>query len=714
MADINGRLAREFGLKPQQIEATVALIDEGNTVPFIARYRKEVTGSIDDQVLRELNDRLTYLRTLEARREEVYRLIQSQGQMTDEIAKALKNAEALTEIDDIYRPYRPKRRTRASIAREKGLEPLSIILLLQDPKHVPEEQAKPFVNPDLGVNSIGEALLGACDIIAEMVSDNAEYRKTVRELTQKEGFIATSAKKKEDSAYAMYYEFRESLSRIAAHRVSAIDRGEREGFLQVKLEVPETKIVEYLFKRVVKNTSRMAKLCESAVEDAYARLIAPSIENEIRGILSDAASEKAIKVFAQNLKGLLMQPPVKAHAVLGLDPAYRTGCKFAVVDEIGNVLKTGVVYPTPPQNRIEEAAQIIKSMIGQYGVEVIAIGNGTASRETEHFAVDVIKSIPQKVQYVMVSEAGASVYSASKLAAQEFPEFDVSLRSAVSIARRLQDPLAELVKIDPKAIGVGQYQHDINQKRLDEALGNVVEDCVNSVGVDLNTASPALLSHIVGINATVAANIASYRAEAGRFRSRRELLKVKKLGAKAYEQCAGFLRISGGENILDNTSVHPESYEATQKLLKLTGHTLSDVTARGFALDKAIEETGYERVAQQVGVGVPTLMDIIKELARPGRDPRDELPKPLLSSAVLEIADLKAGMTLYGTVRNVADFGAFVDIGVHQDGLVHVSELADRFVRNPMEVVKVGDVVKVRVLSVDTQRKRISLSMKGL
>ncbi len=715
MADINGRLAKEFNLMPQQIESTVQLIDEGNTIPFIARYRKEVTGSIDDQVLRELNDRLVYLRNLEARREEVQRLIESQGQMTDEIANALSKAEALTEIDDIYRPFRPKRRTRASVAREKGLEPLSVIILLQDPRHVPEEQAKPFVNPVLGVNSIEEALAGACDIIAELVSDNADYRKAVREMTQRDGFIATTAKKKEDSAYAMYYEFRESISRIAPHRVSAIDRGEREGFLQVKLEAPEAKILEYLWRRVIKNASPMAKLCEASVEDAYSRLIAPSLENEIRNALSDAASEKAIKVFAQNLKGLLMQPPVKAHAVLGLDPAYRTGCKFAVVDEIGNVLQTGVVYPTPPQNKVEEATRIVKSMIERYDVEIIAIGNGTASRETEQFAADVIKSISKKVQYVMVNEAGASVYSASKLAAEEFPEFDVSLRSAVSIARRLQDPLAELVKIDPKAIGVGQYQHDINQKRLDEALGNVVEDCVNSVGVDLNTASPSLLSHIVGINTSVAANIVAYRAEAGRFRSRRELLKVKKLGAKSYEQCAGFLRIPGGENILDNTSVHPESYEATQKLLKLTGHKLSDVTARSpFTLDKELAAIGYEKVAQQIGVGVPTLQDIVKELARPGRDPRDELPKPLLSSQVLEMADLKPGMTLYGTVRNVADFGAFVDIGVHQDGLVHVSELADRFVRNPMEVVKVGDVVKVRVINVDTQRKRISLSMKGV
>lgn len=715
MADINGRLAREFNLKPQQIESTTALIDQGNTIPFIARYRKEVTGSIDDQVLRELYDRLTYLRSLEARREEVRRLIDSQGQMTDDISKALNAAEALTEMDDIYRPFRPKRRTRASIAKEKGLEPLCAIILLQDPRQSPETEAKPFINSDMGVHCVEDALAGACDIIAEMISDNAEYRKVARELTHLEGFIATAAKKKEDSAYRMYYEFRESTTRIAPHRISAIDRGEREGFLQVKLEAPVAKILEFFRRRILKNTSAMAKLVDTSIEDAYARLIAPSLENEIRNALSDVASEKAIKVFAQNLKSLLLQPPVKVHAVLGLDPAYRTGCKFAVVDEIGNVLQTGVLYPTPPQNKVEEASLIVKSMIEKYGVQIIAIGNGTASRETEQFAVDVIKSVPAKVQYTMVSEAGASVYSASKLAAEEFPEFDVSLRSAVSIARRLQDPLAELVKIDPKAIGVGQYQHDINQKRLDEALFGVVEDCVNSVGVNINTASPTLLAHVAGINGAVAANIVAYRTVAGRFRSRLELMKVKKLGAKSFEQCAGFLRIPGGENILDNTSVHPESYRAAQKLLELTGHKLADVAARSpFTLDTEVAAIGYEKVAQQIGVGVPTLKDIMKELIRPGRDPRDEMPKPLLSSQVLEMDDLKPGMTLYGTVRNVADFGAFVDIGVHQDGLVHISELADRFVRDPMGVVKVGDVVLVRVMKVDTDRKRISLSMKGI
>lgn len=715
MQDINTLLAHEFNLNTQQVERTVALIDEGNTIPFIARYRKEVTGSINDQVLRELNDRLTYLRNLDARREEVTRLIDAQGQLTDELTAAIAKAETLAELDDIYRPYRAKRRTRASIAREKGLEPLSEIILAQEPNKSPESEAQVFVNPELGVESIEVALAGASDIIAEQVSDNAEYRKLIRELTLREGIITTAAKKQEDSPYSMYYEFQESIARIVPHRVSAIDRGEREGFLQVKLTAPEPIILDILRRKVLKRHSPMAKLIEAAVEDAYSRLIAPSIENEIRNLLSDTASEKAIKVFAQNLKGLLMQPPVKAHAVLGLDPAYRTGCKFAVVDEIGNVQKTGVIYPTPPQNKIVEASRIVKSIIEEFGVEIIAIGNGTASRETEKFAADVIKSISKKVYYVIVNEAGASVYSASKLGAEEFPDFDVSLRSAVSIARRLQDPLAELVKIDPKAIGVGQYQHDINQKRLSEALSNVVEDCVNSVGVDINTASPSLLSHIAGINSIVAANIAAYRSEAGRIRSRKELLKVKKLGAKAYEQCAGFLRIPGGENILDNTSVHPESYEAALKLLKLTGHKLSEVSARDpLKLNAQVEAIGYENTAAQIGVGVPTLKDILNELAKPGRDPRDELPKPILSAEVLEIKDLTPGMVLNGTVRNVADFGAFVDIGVHQDGLVHVSELADRFVRNPMEVVNVGDVVKVRVISVDVSRKRISLSMKNI
>lgn len=715
MVDITTRLIEEFKLRRDQVESTIRLVDEGNTIPFIARYRKEVTGSLDDQVLRELHERLVHLRALEARREEVRRLIDEQGKLTDDVAAALAKADSLTELEDIYRPFRPKRRTRASIAKEKGLEPLANILLLQNPKQVPETEALPFVNAEKGVNGVEEALAGAQDIIAELVSDNAEHRRFIRELTQREGFIATTAKKEEDSPYRMYYSFREQIARVAPHRVSAIDRGEREGFLQVKLEAPEGIITDILKRKMVKNQSPMAKCVEAAVEDAYTRLIMPSMENEVRNALSDTASDKAIKVFSQNLKGLLMQPPVKASAVLGLDPAYRTGCKLAVVDGIGNVLYTGVIYPTPPQSKTEESAKTVKALIEKFNIEIIAIGNGTASRESEQFTVDVIKSLSRRVYYVIVSEAGASVYSASKLAAEEFPEFDVSLRSAVSIARRLQDPLAELVKIDPKAIGVGQYQHDVNQKKLGEALGGVVEDCVNTVGVDVNTASPSLLSYVAGISSAVAGNIVAYRAEAGRIRNRRELLKVKKLGVKAFEQCAGFLRISGGSDILDNTSVHPESYEAAGKLLQLTGYSLKDVADRRLGgLAPEVQKRGYDAVASQIGVGVPTLMDILNELAKPGRDPRDELPKPILSSDVLEMKDIQPGMVLNGTVRNVADFGAFVDIGVHQDGLVHVSELADKFVKNPMDVVKVGDIVKVKVLSVDVQRKRISLSMKGI
>jgi protein Tex len=715
MADISARLVREFKIKPQQVESTIKLVDEGNTIPFIARYRKEMTGSLDDQVLRELYDRLVYLRSLEARREEVRRFIEEQGKLTEEIASALAKADSLTELEDIYRPFRPKRRTRASIAREKGLGPLADILLLQDPKKAPETEALPFVSAEKGVNDVAEALQGAQDIIAEQISDNAEHRKFIRELTQREGFLAITAKKEEDSPYRMYYGFREQVSRIAPHRVSALDRGEREGFLQVKLEAPETIIVDILKRKTIKNQSLSARCVEAAVEDSYSRLIQPSIETEVRNALSDTASEKAIRVFSQNLKGLLMQPPVKASAVLAVDPAYRTGCKLAVVDGIGNVLYTGVIYPTPPQSKLEESAKTVKALIEKFNVDLVAIGNGTASRESEKFIADLLKTLDKKVYYVIVSEAGASVYSASKLAAEEFPEFDVSLRSAVSIARRLQDPLAELVKIDPKAIGVGQYQHDVNQKRLDEALGGVVEDCVNSVGVDVNTASPALLSHVAGINATVANNIVAFRAEAGRIRFRKELLKVKKLGAKAFEQCAGFLRIPGGADILDNTGVHPESYEAAGKLLQLTGYSLKDVAEhRLTGIEAEVKTRGFDKVAGQVGVGIPTLMDILNELMKPGRDPRDEMPKPILSSDVLEMKDLVPGMTLNGTVRNVADFGAFVDIGVHQDGLVHVSELADKFVKNPLEFVKVGDVVKVKVLSVDVPRKRISLSMKGL
>ncbi len=717
MAEILSRLARELSIKQSQVDSTVQLIDEGNTIPFIARYRKEVTGGLDDQVLRELYDRLVYLRNLEGRREEVRRLIESQGMLTEELSKGLDKADTLQEIEDIYRPFKPKRRTRASIAREKGLEPLAVTIYAQKlMKGDVLALASEFINVEKGVNTAEEALQGAMDIIAETVSDNAEYRRAVRELTFKEGVLITTAKKEEDSPYRMYYDFKEPVFKIAPHRVLAIDRGEKEEFLSVKLEAPEARIVDWLKNRTLSKTGSIFKdVIEKAVEDAYDRLIAPSIENEIRGSLTEAASEQAIKVFSENLRNLLLQPPVKGRVVLGLDPAYRTGCKLAVVTETGRVLHTGVIYPTPPQNKVVEATATIKGLIAKHDVDIIAIGNGTASRESEIFVAGIIKTLEKKVRYMVVSEAGASVYSASKLAAEEFPEFDVSLRSAVSIARRLQDPLAEQVKIDPKAIGVGQYQHDMNQKRLGEALSGVVESCVNSVGVDLNTASPSLLSYVAGINSSVANNIVEYRETNGSFKTRRELLKVKKLGEKSFEQCAGFLRIPEATNILDNTSVHPESYEACKALLKLTGHTLDDVREKRLgSLRQEVEKLGVEKVAVTIGVGIPTLNDMINELLKPGRDPRDELPPPLLSEDVLDIADLKPNMILDGTVRNVVDFGAFVDIGVHQDGLVHVSELCDRFVRNPMEVVSVGDIVKVRVLEVDAQRKRISLSMKGI
>lgn len=717
MVDILPRLARELSIKLSQVESTVKLIDEGNTIPFIARYRKEVTGGLDDQVLRELYDRLTYLRNLEGRREEVRRLIETQGMLTDEVSQSLDRAATLQEIEDIYRPFKPKRRTRASVAREKGLEPLAVTIYAQKlVKGDVLELAAQYINEEKGVNTAEEALQGAMDIIAETVSDNAEYRRIIRELTFKEGTIVTAAKKEEDSPYRMYYDFSEPVCKIVPHRVLAIDRGEKEEFLSVKIQAPEERIVDWLKGRTLSKTGSIFKeIIEKAVEDAYHRLIAPSIENEIRGSLTEAASEQAIKVFSENLRNLLLQPPVKGKVVLGLDPAYRTGCKLAVVTPTGGVLHTAVIYPTPPQNKVEEAAATLKALIAKYDVEIIAIGNGTASRESEIFVAGVIKTLDKKVRYMVVSEAGASVYSASKLGAEEFPDFDVSLRSAVSIARRLQDPLAELVKIDPKAIGVGQYQHDMNQKRLGEALAGVVESCVNSVGVDLNTASPSLLSYVAGINGVVANNIVEYRESNGGFKSRKELLKVKKLGEKTFEQCAGFLRIPEAENILDNTSVHPESYEACKALLKLTGHTLEDVREKRLGqLREEVNKLGVEKVAQEIGVGVPTLNDMINELLKPGRDPRDELPPPLLHEDVLDIADLKPGMVLDGTVRNVVDFGAFVDIGVHQDGLVHISELTDRFVRNPMEVVSVGDIVKVRVLDVDPKRKRISLSMKGL
>lgn len=717
MTDIASQLIQEFKLKPSQVHNTIKLIDEGCTIPFIARYRKELTGELNDQVLRELHERLVYLKSLEEKREDVRRLIDEQGKLTEEISLALDRATSLQEIEDIYRPYRPKRRTRASIAREKGLEPLARILYAQEPvKGNMEDIAAPFIDPEKGVSTIEEALNGAIDIIAEEISDNAEYRKAVRELFFMHGTLVSAAAREEDSVYRMYYDFREPVSKVAKHRILAVNRGEKEGFLKVSVEVPEELVISFLKAKTVRRVPAMTSVyVERAVEDAWKRLIASSMENEVRNELTELAGEQAMKVFAENLRNLLLQPPVKGRVVLGLDPAYRTGCKIAVVDDTGRVLTTTVIYPTPPQSKVEEAEKVMKQLIEKYKVDIISIGNGTASKESEIFTAAILKKISREVFYMVVSEAGASVYSASKLGAGEFPEFDVSLRSAVSIARRLQDPLAELVKIDPKAIGVGQYQHDMNQKRLGESLNGVVEDCVNSVGVDLNTASPSLLSFVSGINSTVARNIVEYRETNGRFKGRTELKKVKKLGDKAFEQCAGFLRIADSKNILDNTSVHPESYEAAQKLLQIMGYSLEDVKNRKTgSLMKEVEKRGVAEVAALTGIGIPTLRDIINELLKPGRDPRDELPKPVLLSDVLSLEDLKPGMVLTGTVRNVSDFGAFVDVGVHQDGLVHISELCDRFVRRPMEVVSLGDIVKVRVLSVDIARKRISLSMKGI
>lgn len=715
MLDINAKLTSEFNLKPFQVQNTVKLIDDGNTIPFIARYRKEMTGELNDQVLRELYDRLMYLRNLEARREEVLRLIDEQGKLTDEIAASLKKAVALQEIEDIYRPFRPKRRTRATMAKEKGLEPLAVILFAQEIKSGSiEEIAAPFIDAEKSVNTAEDALNGAMDIIAEDVSDNAEFRKAIREMFYKLGTIVTKAKKEEDSVYRMYYDFSEPVAKIANHRVLAINRGEKEEFLQVKIDVPSERVTGYLKSNCVKKArSITSEYVERAIDDSYDRLIFPSVEREVRNELTEKAQEQAMKVFSANLKNLLLQPPVKGSIVLAVDPAYRTGCKIAVVDETGKVLETTVIYPTPPQSKIEEAKKVMKHLIATHKVDIISIGNGTASKESEIFVAELIKEVDRKLFYMVVSEAGASVYSASKLGAEEFPDFDVSLRSAVSIARRLQDPLAELVKIDPKAIGVGQYQHDMNQKRLGESLGGVVEDCVNSVGVDLNTASPSLLSYVSGINSSIARNIVEYRESNGKFKKRKEIKKVKKLGEKAFEQCAGFLRIPDGIDVLDSTSVHPESYPAASKLLEIMGYTMEDVRQRKLGnLKKEVDNKGMAEIAAEIGVGIPTLRDILNELLKPGRDPRDELPKPVLLTDVLDIEDLRPGMVLTGTVRNVADFGAFVDIGVHQDGLVHISELCDRYVKSPMEVVSVGDIVKVRVLDVDVQRKRISLSMK--
>lgn len=715
MDNIAQILKEEFKLKEFQVENTLKLIDEGNTIPFIARYRKEVTGELSDEVLRDFSQRLQYLRNMEAKKQEIFRLIDEQGKMTEELSAAIENAKSVTELDDIYRPYRPKRRTRATIAKEKGLEPLAQLIFAQELVSGDIfELAGEYINEEKGVQTAEDAINGAQDIIAEMISDNADYRRRIRELTYKNGVIVTRAAKEEDSVYSLYYEFSEAVSKIANHRVLAINRGEKEGFLSVKLDIAEQLLVDYLESQVcTKKPSITTAQVREAAQDAYKRLIAPSIETEIRNLLTDRAGESAIKVFAKNLSGLLLQPPIKGRVVLGLDPGYRTGCKVAVVDDTGKVLATGVVYCTLPNHDKEKAKRILKDLILKHNVNLVSIGNGTASKETEMLAAELIREIDREIYYMVVSEAGASVYSASKLATEEFPEFDVSLRSAVSIARRLQDPLAELVKIDPKAIGVGQYQHDMNQKRLGEALGGVVEDCVNSVGVDLNTASPSLLSYISGVNSTVAKNITAYREENGKFKNRKQLLKVPKLGKKAFEQCAGFLRISDGDTLFDNTSVHPESYDAAKKLLEKLGYTIEDVTNGTISdIKDRLSKTDIRAFSEEIGVGIPTIRDIADALLKRGRDPREELPQPVLRTDIMGLEDLKPDMILTGTVRNVIDFGAFVDIGVHQDGLVHISQICDRYIKHPMDVLSVGDIVKVKVLEVDVKKKRISLSMK--
>jgi len=715
--NINETLAKELNIPLKGVDAAVNLIDEGNTIPFIARYRKEVTGSLDDTVLRQLNDRLEYLRNLEKRREEVRNHIAEQGKLTEELSEALDNATILAEIEDIYRPFKPHRKTRADVARERGLEPLAELLYAQENAYDKplEQYATEYINSELGVETANDALDGACDIIAETVSDNAEWRKAIREHSYEYGVI-TSKQQNEDpnGTYAMYADFSEKLKTLPGHRILALNRAENEEIVKVNVDVPSDIILNYLFSEVITNPKSAAfPYVARAVIDGYDRLIKPSIEREIRSELFDKASEGAIKLFSENLKNLLMTPPLKGKTVLGLDPGYRTGCKLAVVDKTGKVADTAVIYPTKPLERIDDAKRIVKKLIEKYGVNVVAIGNGTASKESEIFIAGLIKEIPQDVKYVMVSEAGASVYSASKLAAEEFPDFDVTQRSAVSIARRLQDALAELVKIDPKSIGVGQYQHDMKPARLSEALEGVVEDCVNTVGVDINTASYSLLSYVAGINATSAKNIVKYREENGEFTSRAQILKVPRIGAKAYEQCAGFLRVSGSSEIFDETGVHPESYDAARKLLEKFSFTREDVVSRKLsALRRMTTDYGTAKLAEEIGVGEPTLLDIIGELEKPGRDVRDELQPQLLRDDIMNLEDLKPEMILTGTVRNVIDFGAFVDIGVHQDGLVHISQITERYIKHPSDVLAVGDVVKVRVLAVDVKKKRISLSMK--
>ena len=716
--DINQKITEELGVKRWQVDAAVRLIDEGSTIPFIARYRKEATGTLNDEQLRTLHERLTYLRGLEEKKEQVLNSIEEQGKLTEELKNQILAAETMVVVEDLYRPYRPKRRTRASIAKEKGLEPLAVLITLQKTDRPPEELAEEYVDEEKGVKSAAEAIQGARDIIAENISDDADYRSYIRSVTMKKGRVISAAKDPEaESVYEMYYDFEEPAGKLAGHRVLALNRGEKEKFLTVKVEAPEEEILRYLYKKILRNDNLYTTpVLKEAADDSYKRLIAPAIEREIRNELTEKAEDGAIQVFKKNLEQLLMQPPIVGQTVLGWDPAFRTGCKLAVVNPTGKVIGTTVIYPTAPttQKKIQASKDLLKKIIEKYHVTLISLGNGTASRESEQFIVELLKEIPQKVQYVIVSEAGASVYSASKLASEEFPKFDVGQRSAASIARRLQDPLAELVKIDPKAIGVGQYQHDMNQKKLNEALSGVVEDCVNRVGVDLNTASAPLLSYISGISGTIAKNIVAYREENGKFTDRKELLKVAKLGPKAFEQCAGFLRISDGKNPLDGTSVHPESYEAAEKLLKKQGFTPEDIR-KGNLKGLSLTIRDYHRLSEELQTGEITLRDIVKELEKPGRDPREEMPGPILRTDVLDMKDLKEGMVLKGTVRNVIDFGVFVDIGVHQDGLVHISEITDKkYIKHPLEVVHVGDIVDVKVLSVDLKRKRIQLTMKGI
>lgn len=715
--DINQKLTEELDVKRWQVDAAVKLIDEGNTIPFISRYRKEATGSLNDEQLRKLHERLVYLRNLEEKKEQVLSTIEEQGKLTEELRSQILAAETLVVVEDLYRPYRPKRRTRATIAKEKGLEPLAAVITLQQLQRPLLQEAEQYVSEEKGVAFPEDAIAGAKDIIAESISDEADYRSWIRKITMKKGKLISTAKDPEaESVYEMYYEFEEPLSRLAGHRILALNRGEKEKILTVKIEAPEEEILGYLEKQTIhgKNENTQQALKE-AVEDSYKRLIGPAIEREIRSELTEKTEDGAIEVFGKNLHQLLMQPPITGQVVLGWDPAFRTGCKLAVVDPTGKVLGTTVIYPTAPTTpaKIKASKDLLKKIIPKYHITLISLGNGTASRESEQFIVELLKEIPEKVQYVIVNEAGASVYSASKLASEEFPKFDVGQRSAASIARRLQDPLAELVKIEPQSIGVGQYQHDMNQKKLGESLSGVVEDCVNKVGVDLNTASAPLLSYISGISGAIAKNIVAYREENGKFQDRKELLKVAKLGPKAFEQCAGFMRIQGGSNPLDATGVHPESYAATEKLLERQGFTLEDVAGGNLAgLSKTIKD--YKTLSEELEIGEITLRDIVKELEKPARDPRDEMPKPILRTDVLDMKDLKEGMILKGTVRNVIDFGVFVDIGVHQDGLVHISQITDRYIKHPLEAVSVGDIVDVKVMSVDLKKKRIQLTMRGI